>query len=104
MTRHPAREVAHPFTDPTDWRDELDDLRRMLAEAGRTRPLRDELAQLLVEVGRGDRIVLALRLEQRESADLADGFGRERDFANATTNFLVAGTYSSAATIAEATQ
>ena len=51
MTRHPAREPARPFTDPTDWRDELDDLRRMLAEAGRTGPLRDEIAQLLVEVG-----------------------------------------------------
>jgi len=51
VTRHPAREPAHPFTDPTDWRDELDDIRRMLAEAGRTGPLRDEVAQLLVEVG-----------------------------------------------------
>jgi len=61
VTRHPAREVAHPFTDPTDWRDELDDLRRMLAEAGRSGPLRDEVAQLLVEAVRGDRIVLALR-------------------------------------------
>ena len=60
MTRHPAREPAHPFTDPTDWRDELDDIRRMLAEAGRSGPLRDEVATLLVEVGRGDRIVLAL--------------------------------------------
>jgi hypothetical protein len=47
MTRHPAQ----PWTDPADWRDELDDLRRMLAEAGRTGPLRDEIAQLLVEVG-----------------------------------------------------
>ena len=60
MTRHPAREVAHPFTDPTDWRDELDDLRRMLAEAGRTGPRRDEVAQLLHEVGRAGRIVVAL--------------------------------------------
>ena len=46
MTRHPAT-VAHPFTDPTDWRDELDDIRRMLAEAGRSGPLRDEIAALL---------------------------------------------------------
>ena len=65
MTRHPAREVAHPFTDPTDWRDELDDIRAMLAEAGRSGPLRDEIAQLLVEAGRGDRIVLALRNRQQ---------------------------------------
>jgi hypothetical protein len=50
VTRHPAREPAHPFTDPTDWRDELDDLRRMLAEDGRSGPLRDEVATLLVEV------------------------------------------------------
>ena len=60
MTRHPARGPAQPWTDPTDWRDELDDLRRMLAEAGRTGPLRDEIAQLLVEVGRGDRIVVEI--------------------------------------------
>ena len=60
MTQHPAT-VAKPWTDPTDWRDELDDIRRMLAEAGRTGPLRDEMAQLLHEVGRGDRIVLALQ-------------------------------------------
>ena len=51
MTRHPAREPAQPWTYPTDWRDELDDLRTMLAEAGRTGPLRDEIATLLHEVG-----------------------------------------------------
>jgi hypothetical protein len=59
MTRHPAREPAKPWTDPTDWRDELDDLRRTLAEAGRTGPLRDEVAALLHEARRPRRVVVA---------------------------------------------
>jgi len=87
MTQHPAT-VAKPWTDPTDWRDELDDIRRMLAEAGRSGPLRDEVAQLLVEVGRGDRIVLALQEEARRGLSLdpwrATRFMQAADVAKAT--------------------
>jgi hypothetical protein len=104
VTRHPAREPAHPFTDPTDWRDELDDLRRILAEDGRSGPLRDEVATLLVEVGRGDRIVLALlgvstRVGLNALDAKADGFP-----AQAVQLSSQALTYKVAADIAEETQ
>ena len=38
---------AHPWTDPTEWRDELNAITTMLREAGRTGPLRDEIADLI---------------------------------------------------------
>jgi hypothetical protein len=103
MTRHPAT-VAKPFTDPTDWRDELDDIRRMLAEDGRSGPLRDEVATLLHEVGRADRIVVALQARQlhhgMRSAVLTDSGSRT----SAEIVGIRADTYGRAATIAEATQ
>jgi hypothetical protein len=83
---------------------ELDDLRRMLAEAGREGPLRDEIAQLLHEVGRPGRIVVALRGEQIQYLELAHGYGGQGDFGNATSCFLVGNTYGYAADIAEGTQ
>ena len=111
MTLHPARQTAHPFTDPTDWRDELDDIRRMLADAGRTRPLRDEVAQLLVEAGRGDRIVLALRERRRwcsvQSHFLNDTSGLSTNvtkLAEARILIIGADIYERAAVLAEATQ
>jgi hypothetical protein len=104
MTRHPAREPAHPFTDPTDWRDELDDLRRMLAEAGRTGPLRDEIAALLHEAGRGDRITVAL-LKMAASAAAEGNRKREAGELRSSMNFLNrAVAYNSAAMTAEVTQ
>lgn len=37
------------WTDPVEWRDELEDIKKMMREAGRTGPLRDEITQLLHE-------------------------------------------------------
>ena len=103
MTRHPAT-VAKPWTDPTDWRDELDDLRRMLAEAGRSGPLRDEVATLLVEVGRADRIVVALLREQVRYSTWSSAHARNGDIDMASVTGMRAHSYMLAADTAEATQ
>jgi len=46
MTIHPAT-PKHPWTNPRDLREELEDLRDMAAEAGLIGPLRDIMAHLL---------------------------------------------------------
>ena len=104
MTRHPARGPAKPFTDPTVWRDELEDLRTMLAEAGRTGPLRDELAQLLHEAGRGDRIAVALLKLTTSATMKADQERVAGDLRSATHHITRAIAYNRAAITAEATQ
>ena len=46
MTIHPAT-PKHPWTNPRDLREELEDLADMAAEAGLIGPLRDIMAHLL---------------------------------------------------------
>lgn len=55
MTQHPATvgtppaRPVRPWVDAGAIRAELEDLRVMLNEAGRTGPLRDEVANLIIE-------------------------------------------------------
>lgn len=98
------RSPIKPWIDPAIWRDELDELRHILTEAGRTGPLRDEIVVLLAQVGRADRITTALLSASRAETGKSQMAHEDGD-TSATLRYRQRGVaFMEAATIAKATR